>query len=44
VSETVLEGGDLNHVVRIGDTVRRPQDDNLRLLEELRPSLEAALA
>jgi hypothetical protein len=31
VSETVLEGGDLNL-------------DNLRLLEELRPALEAALA
>jgi Phosphotransferase enzyme family len=27
VSETVLEGGDLNHVVRIGDTVRRPQGE-----------------
>jgi hypothetical protein len=27
VSETVLEGGDLNHVVRVGDTVRRPQGD-----------------
>jgi hypothetical protein len=25
VSETVLEGGDLNHVVRVGGTVRRPQ-------------------
>jgi hypothetical protein len=25
VSETVLEGGDLSHVVRVGDTVRRPQ-------------------
>jgi hypothetical protein len=25
VSETVLEGGDLNHVVKVGDTVRRPQ-------------------
>jgi hypothetical protein len=31
VSETVLEGGDLNL-------------DTLRLLEELRPALEAALA
>jgi len=27
VSETVLEGGDLSHVVRVGDTVRRPQGD-----------------
>jgi Phosphotransferase enzyme family len=27
VSETVLEGGDLNHVVRVGDTVRRPQGE-----------------
>jgi serine/threonine protein kinase len=27
VSETVLEGGGLNHVVRVGDTVRRPQGD-----------------
>jgi Phosphotransferase enzyme family len=27
VSETVLEGGDLNVVVRVGDTVRRPQGD-----------------
>jgi Phosphotransferase enzyme family len=27
VRETLLEGGDLNHVVRIGDTVRRPQDE-----------------
>jgi Phosphotransferase enzyme family len=27
VSETVLEGGDLNLVVRIGDTVRRPQGE-----------------
>jgi Phosphotransferase enzyme family len=27
VTETVLEGGDLNHVVRVGDTVRRPQGD-----------------
>jgi hypothetical protein len=25
VSETVLEGGDLNHVVKVGYTVRRPQ-------------------
>jgi hypothetical protein len=27
VSETVLEGGDLNHVVKVGDTVRRPQGE-----------------
>jgi Phosphotransferase enzyme family len=27
VSEPVLEGGDLNHVVKVGDTVRRPQDE-----------------
>jgi len=27
VSETVLEGGDLSHVVRAGDTVRRPQGE-----------------
>ena len=27
MSETVLEGGDLNHVVRVGDTVRRPQGE-----------------
>jgi Phosphotransferase enzyme family len=27
VSETVLEGGDVNAVVRVGDTVRRPQGE-----------------
>ena len=27
MSETVLEGGDLNVVVRVGDTVRRPQGE-----------------
>jgi hypothetical protein len=27
VSETVLEGGDVNVVVRVGDTVRRPQGE-----------------
>jgi hypothetical protein len=27
VTETVLEGGDLNHVVKVGNTVRRPQGD-----------------
>jgi Phosphotransferase enzyme family len=41
VSETVLEGGDLNHVVRIGDTVRRPQDDWSPAVHALLLHLEA---
>jgi hypothetical protein len=37
VSEIVLEGGDLNEVVKVGDTVRRPQD-------EWSPAVHALLA
>jgi hypothetical protein len=41
VSETVLEGGDLNHVVKVGDTVRRPQGEWSPAVHALLPHFEA---